>query len=420
MTRSSPPKGFRDLLPQDKARRERLLDRIRATYRAHGFDEIETPVVEAIENLRGSEGGENLALIFEIMKRNIPADELNTATDAHDLVDLGLRYDLTVPLARFFAANREQLPAVTKSIQIAPVWRAERPQRGRFRQFVQCDIDILGDPTPLAEIELIDGTLAALAEIGLGGCRVRINDRRVLDAMLDAAQVPRELRPRALIEIDKLDKSSRDDVIQRVSGFVGDGPAAHLGRILEAAEALDPTALPEEVLGSVGVKPDAAVVADLQQIMEAVRAAHGEASIRFDPALVRGMGYYTGPIFEVEHPDSAHSVGGGGRYDGMVGRFTGTDVPACGFSLGFERLVDLAVLDEADTRPRVAIILRRNDAHSPALARQRLLIAKGYDVRLTRESKNKARMFDDLVALGIDRWQYADDDEDAFRMLGQS
>ena len=244
----TPPRGMRDFLPAEKARREHALGVIRGVYAAHGFDEIETPVMEDSSRLHAGLGGDNEKLAFAVMKRGLTPDDLAAAAasgDALSLADLGLRYDLTVPLARFYATHRAALPPVFRAIQIAPVWRAERPQKGRYRQFVQCDIDIIGEAGPLAELELLTATVATLDALGLGGCTIRLNDRRILAGILGSWGVPGELRERALITIDKLDKIGTAGVAAelREHGIVtGDADVAAELEALTAADWHLPTA----------------------------------------------------------------------------------------------------------------------------------------------------------------------------------
>ena len=405
----TPPRGMRDFLPAEKARREHALGVIRGVYAAHGFDEIETPVVEDSSRLHAGLGGDNEKLAFAVMKRGLTADDLAAAAasgDALSLADLGLRYDLTVPLARFYATHRAALPPVFRAIQIAPVWRAERPQKGRYRQFVQCDIDIIGEAGQLAELELLTATIATLDALGLGGCTIRINDRRILTGILGSWGVPVELRERALITIDKLDKIGAGGVAAEL---------AELGveRADVAAELAALTAADWELAAGVVAPPawlDQPAYADLL----ALRAALPDAAIEFDPTLVRGMGYYTGTIFEIAHPDLGYSLGGGGRYDHMIGRFLGQEVPACGFSIGFERIVDLlAVRDEA--RPRAVVLV--HDADVPLqqlLSLKAELVASGTRVRLERRVKNLRALLDRVTADGFDAFaQVGPDTTDA-------
>ncbi len=419
MSKVLPAKGFRDFTPAVKRRKEELLATIRACYLRYGFDEIETPAAEPIERLRGSEGGENLAMIFEIMRRGLGAEDLAKTASPAELSDLGLRYDLTVPLARYYASNHAELPPVFRAIQIGPVWRAEKPQKGRYRQFTQCDIDILGDASALAEIELIVATLEALRDIGLSDATVRINDRRFLDALIAGAGLGADGKAKALILIDKLDKTGLDGVIASLADAFPGGPGEALGGTLRAlAEAADPTI--EQFLGRVP-SCEPAAVAEHRAIITAVRAVAGDASIRFDPTLVRGLGYYTGPIFEVRHPASRGSVGGGGRYDNMIGKFLGEQVPATGFSLGFDRLLeiigDLAASAAADP-DRVGLIYEDTDAPARVIERQQELLRRGLTVRLVRAARNKQRMFDELLRAGFGRVQRMADDASAFRDLG--
>jgi histidyl-tRNA synthetase len=397
----NPPRGMRDFLPAEKARRERVLAVIRDTYRAHGFDEIETPVMEDSARLHAGLGGDNEKLAFGILKRGLTSDDFAAARDALDLADLGLRFDLTVPLARFYATHRAALPPVFRSIQIAPVWRAERPQKGRFRQFVQCDIDIIGEAGPLAELELITATTAALDAMGLEGCSIRINDRRILIGLLSHWKVPAEQHERALITIDKLDKIGADGVAAELAeqGIATDGLAAALGA--SGWDLLDDAAASEWL--------DAAAYRALLDL----RAAVPNAELVFDPTLVRGMGYYTGTIFEIAHPSLSYSLGGGGRYDGMIGRFLGTDVPATGFSLGFERLVDLVDLPAAEGADAVALL---HDAATPPthlIALKAALVGRGHRVRLERRPKNTKATLERLAADGFGSFAFVDASTDA-------
>jgi histidyl-tRNA synthetase len=395
-----PAKGFRDFSPAQKRAKERLIARIRDRYLTYGFEEIETPAAEPIEHLRGSEGGENLAMIFEILRRGLTPGDLHGAQAPEDLCDLGLRYDLTVPLARYYATNRAALPAVFRSIQIGSVWRAEKPQKGRYRQFTQCDIDILGESSSIAEIELILATLEALADAGLPGATVRLNDRRLLDGLLEEAGLDAAERPRALIVIDKIDKIGLEGVIASLRETFPDAAASKLAGVLR-----DGAANPS---------------AEMDEIISAVRAVAGPDSISFDPALVRGMGYYTGPIFEVRHPASPGSVAGGGRYDNMVGKFVGETVPACGFSIGLDRLMEITPGEQADGAravERVALMFDERDALPDVLARHRQLLDSGRIVRLVRSPRNKQRLFDELRQAGYQGVQRLGDDAGFFREL---
>ena len=405
----NPPRGMRDFLPADKARRARALGIITDMYRAHGFDEIETPVVEDYARLHAGLGGDNEKLSFSILKRGIRPESLSAAAEAGDpemLADLGLRFDLTVPLTRFYASHRAELPPVFRSIQIAPVWRAERPQKGRYRQFVQADIDIIGEAGLLAEIELITATSQALAALGLSGCVIRVNDRRILFGLLEHCGFAAETRDRALIIIDKLDKIGVEGVVAELAEIDADG-ADRIGRVLTAAEpalgAEGGIPLTRDAIAE--VLPDGAAADGVANLAELGAALAGGlpdgVSVRFDPTLVRGMGYYTGTIFEVAHPGSGSSVGGGGRYDGMVGRFLGQDVPAVGFSIGFERVVDLIDLPDIDGPQAVALIAEPDTAHADLLALKRDLIARGHRVRLEKRQKNMKTLLARIAAEGF-------------------
>ena len=414
---------MRDFLPAEKARRERVLAVIRERYRAHGFDEIETPVMEEHGRLHAGIGGDNEKLAYNILKRGLDADAIRAAADDPSvLTDLGLRYDLTVPLARFYATNRGQLPAVFRSIQIAPVWRAERPQKGRYRQFVQCDIDIIGDASARAEAELVVATLDTLDALALEGGSVRINDRRVLDWMLDSFGFGAEERPGVLITIDKLDKIGPSGVVAELRDRALRQAPETDQRSIDAFEAYlsRPQTLEYHPYGERQIRkalPDAApdeIVAHLVGIGEAVAAARastgsatggggsatggggsatggdplGDIPLIFDPFLVRGMGYYTGTIFELAHPSVDYSLGGGGRYDGMIGRFLGQEIPAVGFSIGFERLVDL-VEERADAAADAVVLVHDRDVpERELLALKSALIARGSRVRLEQRTKN--------------------------------
>jgi histidyl-tRNA synthetase len=389
---------MRDFLPAEKAKRERVLDVITATYRAHGFDEIETPVMEDSARLHAGLGGDNEKLAFGVMRRGLTLDDIYAATSGEDLVDLGLRFDLTVPLARFYATHRAHLPTVFRSIQIAPVWRAERPQKGRYRQFVQCDIDIIGEAGISAEAELLSATLATVDALGLEGATVRVNDRRLLTGMLHELGFAPADFDSVLITIDKLDKVGHDGVLAelRDKGFDADALEAFFRRPMTMewnpfGERAIRKALPGD--------PDPGIVAALVALGDAV----GVERLEFDPFLVRGMGYYTGPIFELAHPGVDYSLGGGGRYDGMIGRFLGSDVPATGFSLGFERLVEL--VDVAAEPGEAVALVHDTTAPLPELiAAQRGLLAQGMRVRLVARPKNLKPLLDSLAAEGFTRF----------------
>ena len=368
---------MRDLLPAEKQKREQLISLIRDTYTARGFQEIETPAVEAIERLSSGQGGDNEKLVFKVLKRG---EELERAvSEGKELADLGLRFDLTVPLTRYFASNRGSLPRVLKAIQVGPVWRAERPQKGRYRQFLQCDIDILGEPSELAELELISASLAALDAIGLSKATIRVNDRRLLKTQLDAAGISAD-QDRAMIAIDKLDKIGLAKVVEEISESWGEEASAKVSAWLSA----DVSDWPEELAWVEKLGDEA-------------------ARLRYDPSLVRGMGYYTGAIFEIEYPGAESSIGGGGRYDEMVGRWAGTDTPAAGISLGIERIIELAEIDANKGKSLVVLI---EDDFAGAMSLQEELIAEGYSVRLERKAKNIKAQLEELAANGYEFFAY--------------
>ncbi len=407
----NPPRGMRDFLPADKARREHALGIIKSVYRAHGFDEIETPVVEDYDRLHSGLGGDNEKLSFSILKRGITPEALAAAAEAGNaelLADLGLRFDLTVPLTRFYATHRAQLPPVFRALQIAPVWRAERPQKGRYRQFVQADIDIIGEAGLLAEIELITATSQALATLGLAGCVIRVNDRRVLFGMLEHAGFATDDFDRALITIDKLDKIGADGVVDEL-GQLDEGAAKRLGELLAAVEPrleagidLSAHAIAGALPGVAGAMTAAAGIENLGALGAALVGGLPEGvTVRFDPTLVRGMGYYTGTIFEIAHPGSGSSVGGGGRYDGMVGRFLGQDVPAVGFSIGFERIVDLIELTAAGGPEAVALVYDAEVSHADLMRLKRQFVARGHRVRLEKRQKNMKALLARVFAEGF-------------------
>jgi histidyl-tRNA synthetase len=364
---NSPARGMRDLLPADVAVRDHVLESISAVYRRYGYQRIETPALENIDRLQSGEGADNEKLIFGVLKRGLPP-EVGAGTPVRELVDLGLRYDLTVPLTRFYGNNHASLPLPFRSLQVGPVWRAERPQRGRYRQFYQCDIDMIGEPSVLAEAELIEATSEALAAIGLEGTTIRVSDRRFLAALAADAGVPEPSWGAFFITVDKLDKIGWDGVRSELVelGF----PAARVSAVVEKIQGLVdvPAAKLAEVLAESLPDLPAEVTEDLSRTAASLErlAAERPLSWQFDPTLVRGMGYYTGQVFEITQPDMNGSVAGGGRYDKLIGRSLGHDVPACGFSIGFERIVDLLSREQA--RDAVAVLVEGEVPVADALA----------------------------------------------------
>jgi histidyl-tRNA synthetase len=397
---NSPARGMRDLLPADVAVRDHVLESISAVYRRFGYQRIETPALENIARLQSGEGGDNEKLIFEVLRRGLPP-ELAAGTSLRDLVDLGLRYDLTVPLTRFYGNNHASLPMPFRSLQVGPVWRADRPQRGRYRQFYQCDIDVIGEPTVLAEAELIEATSEALASIGLTGTTIRVSDRRFLAALAADSGVPESSWDAFFITLDKLDRIGWDGVRSELVelGFDAARVAVVVKKIEELAD------LPADALAGVLAETvpglPAEVVEDLSATATslALLAAERPLNWQFDPTLVRGMGYYTGQVFEITHPGMSSSVAGGGRYDKLIGRSLGTDVPACGFSIGFERIVDL--LSREISRDAVAVLVESDVPVVDALAVAREMRAAGRVVETVRRSGKFGAQLKRLEAAGF-------------------
>lgn len=341
--KKKPVTGMKDILPREMEIRDYVIGQIKETYKTFGFSSMETPCVEHIENLSSNQGGENEKLIFKILKRGdkLTAAVPKAAEDANVLVDGGLRYDLTLPLSRYYANNANDLPSPFKALQMGNVWRADRPQRGRYRQFMQCDIDILGEPTILAEIELITATTTLLGKIGFEKFTIRLNNRKMLKAMAAYSGFGEADYDNVFITLDKMDKIGLDGVKEELieQGFALESVEKCLALFANVSQDVEGVRYLKETLGEY---LEAGVAEDLETIMASVDATKSaDFKIVFDPTLVRGMGYYTGPIFEISMDEFGGSVGGGGRYDEMIGKFTGQNTPACGFSIGFERIVML-------------------------------------------------------------------------------
>ncbi len=406
-----PVTGMKDILPQEMQIRDYAIGVIKETYGKFGFTSIETPCVEHIANLTSRQGGDNEKLIFKILKRGEKLNVAQAQTE-EEVVDGGLRYDLTVPLVRFYANNAAQLPSPFKALQMGNVWRADRPQRGRYRQFMQCDIDILGEPSNLAEIELILATTTTLGRLGFQNFQIRINDRRILKAMAAYSGFPEESYDSVFIILDKIDKIGLEGVRQELSeaGFAREA----VDRYVELYEGL----FQENAQGSArervaglaraleGVlEPE--VSKNLEEIIESVEAAGSAAfEMVFDPTLVRGMSYYTGTIFEIAMPQLGISCGGGGRYDKMVGKFIGTDVPACGFSIGFERIILLLTESgfQVPSQPqKVAYLIEKGvegQALGEVIAKAQAARAEGTQVLVARMIKNKKFQKEQLTREG--------------------
>ncbi len=380
-----PVKGMNEYMPDEMKLREYVIQKIKETYTKFGFNIIETPCMEHIENLCSKQGGENEKLIFKVLKRGEKLD-LENVSEENDLVDMGLRYDLTVPLSRYYANNMAKLPSPFKALQIGNVWRAERPQKGRFRQFVQCDIDILGEKSNLAEIELIMATTTLLTKIGFKNFKVRINDRRILKQMASFCHLPEDQNDKVFIILDKIDKIGKEGVRKELleAGFAEEAVNQYLGLFKEEVTSGNVVDYFKEMGEQI---IDQEVFDNLNQIIDTTKAtSNNQFDICFDPTLVRGMSYYTGPIFEIEMEGLASSVAGGGRYDKMIEKFTNMSVPACGFSIGFERII--TILKEKghnlpiDNLEKVAIVIDKNMT-SDALA----LVLK--EAKQLREEENK-------------------------------
>ena len=392
-----PLKGMRDLLPAEQTLRDYIQGQILEVYRAAGFERISTPILEDMENLDKSEGGENLNLIFKVLKRG---DKLAAALDAgkyDQLADMGLRYDLTLPLSRYYAANRNVLPTPFKVIQTDRVFRAERPQKGRLREFVQCDIDILGDESPNAEVELIDVTARALLAIGFDGFTVNINDRRILRGMLESMGFAPDSLDSVCITFDKMDKVGPEGV--RAELTEKQMPPA-------AVDALAAFLAEGEVtLEAVAARcADPAIADGLKYVLDtAGRMAAGKYKVAYCPSLVRGQGYYTGMVFEVVCPQFAGAVAGGGRYDNMVGKFLGQQVPAVGFSIGFERVCGI-LLEQGYQIPgakaKLALLYPAGADFPAVLARAEALRAD-YAVTVLPQGKKLGKQLAGLEAAGF-------------------
>jgi histidyl-tRNA synthetase len=375
---------MRDIGPPEAELRRRVTARILDVYARYGYEVIETPALEHLEVLVGSGGGENEKLIFKVLKRGARLEEELRA--GGELADMGLRFDLTVPLARFVANHLNDLPMPFKVAHVAPVWRAERPQRGRYREFTQCDIDIVGEPGIAAEVELCAATIEALGSVGIKGCAVRLNDRRILRATVEKHLGELARPDDVYIALDKLDRT---------------GPAEVAAEITRTGH--DPSAVREllERLAVAEIKGEGEAEADLQETLSALGSQGVPA--RFDPALVRGLGYYTGQIFEISHPDVSYSLGGGGRYDGMTARFGAPALAMCGFSIGFERICDLVDTGLfAPGRSKLAVTCATDEEllRGLATAHARRLAGPLVVINVVRRARNARKQQEDLRRLG--------------------
>ena len=399
-----PVTGMKDILPEEMQIRDYVVNIIKETYRSFGFTPIDTPCMEHIENLCSNQGGENEKLIFKVLKRGEKLDLANAKSES-DLVDSGMRYDLTLPLSRFYANNANNLPSPFKALQIGSVWRADRPQRGRFRQFTQCDIDILGEPSNLAEIELIQATTTTLGKLGFKNFEIRINERRILKAMAAYSGFEEKDFDVVFIILDKMDKIGLDGVAEELekSGFAKESIEKYQSLFAGVEKAEDGVQYLADTLGEY---LDVDVMTNFKDIITAVEATKGDFfKLVFDPTLVRGMSYYTGTIFEIAMPEFGGSCGGGGRYDKMIGKFTGQDVPACGFSIGFERIIMLLLESgfKVPSQEKTAYLIEKgypNDKLCEVMKQAADERAAGKQILVTCMNKNKKFQKEKLTAEG--------------------
>lgn len=408
-----PVNGMKDILPAEMEIRDYVTSVIKDTYRSFGFTPIETPCMENIANLSNKQGGENEKLIFKVLKRGEKLN-LETAKEEADVVDFGMRYDLTVPLSRFYANHANDLPTPFKALQIGSVWRADRPQRGRYRQFTQCDIDILGEPSNLAEIELITATTTTIGRLGFKNFEIRINERRILKAMAAYSGFEEKDYDSIFITLDKMDKIGLEGVAAELGeeGYAKES----IDKYLELFELLkDRKDVAEGVAflkDKLGGFLDQEVADSLTEIATAVNATkNAEFTLVFDPTLVRGMSYYTGTIFEIAMPELGAACGGGGRYDKMIGKFTGNDVPACGFSIGFERIILLLMESgfKIPERPkRVAYLVEKKypaEKLVDVMKQAKEARENGQQVLVVRMNKNKKFQKEQLSKEGYEEFE---------------
>ena len=407
-----PVNGMKDILPAEMEIRDYVTSVIKDTYRSFGFTPIETPCMENIANLSNKQGGENEKLIFKVLKRGEKLN-LETAKEEADVVDFGMRYDLTVPLSRFYANNANDLPSPFKALQIGSVWRADRPQRGRYRQFTQCDIDILGEPSNLAEIELITATTTTIGRLGFKNFEIRINERRILKAMAAYSGFAEEDYDNVFITLDKMDKIGVEGVAEELAkdGYAQESIDKDLGLFKLLEEKKDVAEGVTFLADTLGDFLDQEVVTNMTEIAVAVNATkNAEFTLVFDPTLVRGMSYYTGTIFEISMPELGAACGGGGRYDKMIGKFTGNDVPACGFSIGFERII-LLLMESGFKIPeslkRVAYLVEKKypaEKLVDVMKQAKEARENGQQVLVVRMNKNKKFQKEQLAKEGYEEF----------------
>lgn len=404
-----PVHGMRDILPEEMQIRDYVQSVIKDTYRKFGFTAIETPCMESISNLTSKQGGDNEKLIFKVLKRGEKLNVAQAATE-EEVVDFGMRYDLTVPLVRYYSNNSANLPSPFKALQIGSVWRADRPQKGRYRQFMQCDIDIFGEPSNLAEIELILATTTTLGKLGFEGFEIRINDRQILKAMAAYSGFAEDAYDSVFITLDKMDKIGQSGVEAELleKGFEKSCVDKYLALYRELEQQENGVAYLAQTLQGV-LEP--AVAQGLQEIIDSVSATKAaDFKMVFDATLVRGMSYYTGTIFEISMPQFGAACGGGGRYDKMVGKFTGQDVPACGFSIGFERIIMLLMengFQVPQPPKKVAYLIEKGvggQALCEVIAKAQAARQDGSQVLVARMNKNKRFQKEQLTAEGYEEF----------------
>jgi len=395
-------KGMRDILPQEQRIRDYVQSKILETYRSAGFERISTPILEDSENLDKSEGGDNLNLIFKVLKRGDKLDKALSEANptASSLSDMGLRYDLTLPLSRFYAANKESLPTPFKTIQTDRVYRAERPQKGRLREFVQCDIDILGDGSTNAEVELIDVTARAMLSIGFSDFTININDRRILRNMLETMGFAKDTLDTVCVSFDKMDKIGSD-------GIEAELKEKHLPE-QAIANLIDFIKSDVITLDAVASKcADSSIADDLKYVLStAETVSGGKYKVAYSPNLVRGQGYYTGMVFEINSPQFSGAIGGGGRYDNMIGKFIGQSVPAVGFSIGFERICDILLSSGykiPDEKEKYALLYDDSTPYAEVLAKASELRAD-YNVTVIRKGKKLGPQLNNLEQNGYTKF----------------
>lgn len=405
-----PVNGMKDIMLDEMQIRDYVISVIKETYGKFGFTPMETPCMENIGNLSNKQGGENEKLIFKVLKRGEKLN-LETAKEENDVVDFGMRYDLTVPLVRYYSNHANELPSPFKALQMGNVWRADRPQRGRYRQFMQCDIDILGEASNLAEIELILATTTTLGKLGFKNFEIRINDRRILKAMAAYSGFAEDDYDSVFITLDKMDKIGLEGVEKELieDGYGEECVAKYLSLFKGMQESEDTLAFIEEKMTGI---LEEEVKTSFREIVESVNATKGDHfKLVFDPTLVRGMSYYTGTIFEIAMPEFGGSCGGGGRYDKMVGKFTGKDVPACGFSIGFERII-LLLMESGFKVPnqskKIAFLIEKGvegQMLCDIIAEAQNVRKDGTQVLVARMNKNKKFQKEQLTAEGYEEFK---------------